>query len=155
MEGVTDKGRLMTLNMERRKLGLEQIEVLPPQKGAGEALTGAFTLENVPVLGGAKTAYDLGSVLLAANRAEEAGEAGTPVDPDDLRLLEEFFIQTVEAARGGTVGADIIDTIATSAPFMVEFFISGGFPAILKAGAKRAGKKVVKKKIATVIADLV
>ncbi len=147
-EPLTDEAKLGRYNEIRRKYGLAETQELPPKVGIAEEAGEQLDVENIPLVGGFITAKELWDVSSSAKRVED-GEAGL----EDWERLAAYMDQAATDARERTFGGGVARITLGSIPFWIDFFASGGAPALLKAGGKKAAKAGIKRTLSKVLAD--
>lgn len=147
-DAETDVSKLKRFNQIRRGYGLDETQELPPKVAAGEELSEGLDAENIPLVGGFVTARELWNVSSSAKRVED-GEASL----EDWERLAGYMEQAATDARERTFMGGVARIGVGSVPFWVDFFASGGLPAVLKAGGKKAAGKAITHRLSKVLAD--
>ncbi|MHC4178725.1 MAG: hypothetical protein ACYSWU_14535, partial [Planctomycetota bacterium] len=129
-------------NEIRAKYGLGPAENVPEEVGAGEQIAESVDVENLPLAGGFVTAKKLWDVRDAAKAIEDK-----KATVEDWQTVAAYMQEAVQDSRERTFGGGVARIATESLPFWVDFFASGGVPALLKKGGKEVGKKAVAKSI--------
>lgn len=147
-EEAQDDWKLRRYNTIRRKYGLDDVGELPPKVGIAEEFDEQLEPENIPLAGGFITAKELWDVSSSAKRVEE-GEASL----EDWERLAVYMDQAAKDAQERTFGGAVARIALGSIPFWIDFFVSGGIPAVLKTGGKAVAKKGIKRQLSKVLTD--
>lgn len=147
-DAPTDVSQLKRFNQIRRQYGLQETQELPPKVSAAEELGEQLDVENLPLVGGFITAKELWGVSSSAKRVED-GEASM----EDWERLAGYMEQAATDAHERTFMGGVARIGIGSVPFWIDFFASGGVPAILKAGGKKVAGKAIKRRLSKVLTD--
>jgi hypothetical protein len=147
-EGTKTLDALGRFNQIREKYGLEPAEQVPEKIGILEQAGEELDVENLPLVGGFETARQLWNVQSASKRVEK-GEAVL----EDWETLAAHMDQAAMDARERTFGGGVARITLGSVPFWLDFFASGGVPAVLKRGGQALAKRQVKKSMAKMFGE--